>query len=185
MSEVIPAILPRSVSDLEEKLASLPEEISFLHLDVLEEDIWTDKPIKSFEVHLMVEKPEEILERWAKRGAKRITYHSLGGFTAKWEGVEVGLAVELHVPLEQIFPIIPQFDFLNLMSIAQIGAQGHPFDERIFDRIREVREKFPELKISVDGGINVSNYKRLEEAGVDRLIVGSGFKELWKSMTTQ
>jgi len=91
--------------------------------------------------------------------------------------------VELHVPLEEIFPLVPQINFLHLMSIAEIGAQGHSLDEKIFDRIKRVKEKFPELVISVDGGINATNYKTLADAGVERLIVGSGFQDLWKLLT--
>ncbi|KKW14478.1 MAG: Ribulose-phosphate 3-epimerase, partial [Parcubacteria group bacterium GW2011_GWA2_50_10b] len=91
--------------------------------------------------------------------------------------------VELDKPLEDIFPFLDYVDFIHLMSIEEIGEQGHPFDERIFDRIKQVKEKFPELKISVDGGINVENYQRLQATGADRLVVGSNFRELWNSLT--
>ena len=74
-------------------------------------------------------------------------------------------------------------DFIQLMSIAKIGEQGHPLDERIFDRIKEVREKFPQVVISIDGGINSTNYQALKNSGAERLVVGSGFQELWKSLT--
>ncbi|MCR4279233.1 MAG: hypothetical protein NUV78_00655, partial [Candidatus Zambryskibacteria bacterium] len=76
MNEIIPAILPTNVEDLLRKTGELPLEIPFIHFDVLEEDIWA--PIdKDFEVHLMVEDPERIANRWIERGAKRIIVHKV------------------------------------------------------------------------------------------------------------
>ena len=183
MVEIIPAILARSIADLKTKLAEIPSEFKLVHIDVLEENIWTDIDI-DFEAHLMVPHPGEIIERWVNRGARKIIVHELNEEINKFrDKVEISLAVELHIPLEKIFPLIPKIDFLHLMSIAEIGEQGHPLDERIFDRIKTVREKFPQLIISVDGGINRTNLERLKGAGATRFVVGSGFKDLWKSLT--
>ncbi|MDO8569735.1 MAG: hypothetical protein Q7R89_03120 [bacterium] len=180
MSEVIPAILATSVSDLSDKISELPDGVKFVHIDVLEQDFWTEIDI-NFEAHLMVSRPGEIMERWIERGAKRIIVHTLENIDAK--SVEIGLAVELDIPIETIFSLVPKVDFIHLMSIAEIGEQGHPLDEQIFDRIKKVKERFPQILISVDGGINTTNHQALKNAGADRLVVGSNFKELWKSLT--
>ncbi|MDO8590214.1 MAG: hypothetical protein Q7R69_02990 [bacterium] len=184
MSEIIPAILPTNIADLDFKLSQIPKEVRLVHLDTLEADIWIEPLGINFEVHLMVKQPGEIVERWVKRGAKRIIVHTLEEKISKFKGkVEIGLAVELETPLEEVSPLVPQIDFIHLMSIAQIGAQGHPLDEQIFDRIKKVKEKFPQVPMSIDGGINITNYQALQNAGADRLVVGSGFQELWKSLT--
>ena len=183
MSEIIPAILSKSEKDLKEKIATLPTAINFIHFDVWEEDFWIDAINIDFEAHLMVKEPGQIIDKWVKRGAKRIILHSLGSRASKLIGTEIGLGVELDVPIEKIFPLIFQIDFIHLMSIAQIGTQGRPLDERIFDRIKMAKEKFPRLPISVDGGINTTNYQALKNSGADRLVVGSGFKNLWESLT--
>jgi ribulose-phosphate 3-epimerase len=183
MNEIIPAILAESVPDLDLKLAQIPKEVKLVHIDVLEKDIWTNTDI-NFEAHLMVPKPEEIVGRWTERGAKKIIVHKLNGVIGRFRGrVEIGLGVEIQTPLEEIFPLVPQIDFLHLMSIAEIGRQGHRLDDRIFDRIRMVRKKFPQLAISVDGGINVTNLEMLKASGATRFVVGTGFKDLWKSLT--
>jgi|SRR3989344_3992828 len=183
MSEIIPAILAKSAADLKKKLAEIPSEFKLVHIDVLEEDIWTNIDI-DFEAHLMIPRPGEIIERWIERGVKKVIIHELNEEINKFrDRVEIGLGVELDIPLEKVFPLISKIDFLHLMSIAEIGEQGHPLDERIFDRIRRVREKFPLLPISIDGGINVTNLGMLKDSGATRFIVGSGFKDLWKSLT--
>lgn len=183
MFEIIPALLPKNVVDLKEKLALLPKEIPLIHLDILEEDIWVEMD-KDFEVHLMVKDPEAILDRWIKRGARRIIIHSLGNRVSKVpESVEIGLGVEVHAALEEIFSLIPQVDFVHLMSIDNLGTQGDNFEPVIFDRIKKVKEKFPNLVISVDGGISSDNYQRLIDAGANRLVVGSKFEDLWNLLT--
>jgi pentose-5-phosphate-3-epimerase len=184
MHEIIPAILPKSEDDLKEKIAALPPEITFIHFDVLEEDIWISIP-QDFEVHLMVENPEKIFARWIERGAKRISTHKVDPSLAKYrDRAEIGLAVELDKPLDEVMPFLDFVDYIHLMSIDEIGEQGHPLNERIFARLAELQEKFPNTPISIDGGVNKNNYQKLLELGADRLIVGSGFKELWQTLKT-
>lgn len=185
MHEIIPAVLAHSEEELTEQIAALPSDVTFFHMDVLEEDIWV--PIeKDFEVHLMVAEPDKIADRWIERGAKRLSMHSVGESLARHrEKVEIGLAVVLQKKLEEVIPFLDFVDYVHLMSIAEIGEQGHELDDRIFDRIKAVREKFPTLPISVDGGVNLMNYKRLLEAGATRLVVGKGFQDLWLSLQTK
>ena len=180
-NEIIPALLPKDSEELKRSLLELPQEIKFLHLDVLEMDVWT--PIdRDFEVHLMVKEPEKIIEKWIEREAKRVIVHESSREILKYHTqVEIGLEIEMHEFLTKELEQVSQVNFIHIMSIDEIGEQGHPFDPKVFDRIREVKEKFPQIIISVDGGINVNNYQALVDIGVDRLIVGSGFKELWQS----
>ena len=183
MSEIIPAILPKGDEDLKEKISALPAEITFIHLDVLEEDIWTNFD-KDFEAHLMVREPEKIIARWIERGAKRVIVHESSPEILEYRGkVEIGLEIEMQEFLLKEFEQVPSVNFIHIMSIDEIGEQGHPFDPKVFDRIKQVRERFPQIEISVDGGISSENCQKLIDAKVDRLIVGSHFKDLWNSLT--
>ncbi|HEY4528210.1 MAG TPA: hypothetical protein VJJ48_00080 [Candidatus Paceibacterota bacterium] len=179
MPEIVPAILPKSSLDLENQIGALPSEINFFHLDVLENDIWAPT-VREFEAHLMMREPAKVLDRWIDRGARRIITHQVGEGILKYrKKVEIGLGFELDVPVEDVLAMASFSDFVHIMSIAEIGAQGHPLDPRVFDRIRAVQEKFPALPISVDGGITKENYQKLIEAGADRLVVGSHFQDIW------
>jgi len=185
MSEIIPAILPKNAQDLMEKLNLLPEGVTIVHIDIVDSDIWVPMN-KDFEVHLMVEFPEELVEKWIDRGARRVIVHKFTDKVLELRSrVELGLAIEMHIPIEQALKEIPNFDFVQIMSIKEIGEQGHPFEVKVFDRIREVRNKFPQIPISVDGGVSVKNYQILREMGVKRLVVGSAFKELWTYLTKE
>jgi pentose-5-phosphate-3-epimerase len=183
MHEIIPAVLEKTEEALKAKIASLPPEITFFQMDVLEEDVWSTEITQDFEVHLMVENPEAIIGKWIERGAKRISIHKISGSLAEYrKKAEIGFAIKLDQPLEEVLPFLHFVDFVHVMSIDEIGAQGHPLDVQVFDRIKTLQEQFPELPISVDGGVNVHNYEKLLELGADRLIVGSGFNELWNSL---
>jgi ribulose-phosphate 3-epimerase len=66
-----------------------------------------------------------------------------------------------------------QFDYVELMGIDEIGRQGQPFDERVLQRIRDIKAKYPDLEVSIDGSVNEDTLPRLKEAGADRFVVGS------------
>jgi pentose-5-phosphate-3-epimerase len=183
MHQIIPAVLPHNLEELEKQLNQLPSEITFFHMDVLEEDIWTHSNTRDFEVHIMAENPAPLMDRWIERGAKRLSIHSVIPDIAQYrEKAEIGFAIELDKPLDNILPFLDFVDFVHVMSIDEIGEQGHTLDEKVFDRIKMLQDKFPQLPISVDGGVNKNNYQKLLELGADRLIVGSGFKDLWESL---
>lgn len=186
MNEIIPAILPTDPEDLARQVDVLPLEIPFIHFDVVStDDNWT--PInKDFEVHLMVENPAAVAEKWIERGAKRIIVHEVdSALTNCRDKAEIGIAIEVDKSLDEFAPFFDFVDFIHLMSIKEIGHQGHPFDERVYAHIKEAKEKYPSLPVSVDGGITLNNYKKLIEAGADRLVVGSHFKEIWNSLTSE
>lgn len=172
MAEIIPAFLPKNIEELEKQDSLLPEDI-FVHLDMLEKDVWA--PLRRpFEVHLMGHDPEGMMAEWVERGAKRVIAHHFSEEMLRYGSeVELGLADTLDIPIEEVEEKIHAVDFIHLMSIAEIGEQNHPLDTRIFDRIRELKRIFPETIISVDGGIKLSNAEELIDAGADRLIVGS------------
>ena len=64
------------------------------------------------------------------------------------------------------------------MGIAEIGEQGHTFDERSIERVSELRDAYPNVPISVDGGVDKGNAGALVAAGASRLAVGSA---IWNS----
>lgn len=173
MIEIIPAVLPKSSDDLDRKLSLVPRSFKFIQIDITEPGIQRD-PVMDFELHLMIEDPDEVVDLWLSYGAKRITTHKLTEKMLTLRGeVEIGLGVELGVPLEEIYPLVSQVDFVQLMSIEEIGEQGNKFSPKIFDRIKELKQNFPEIIISIDGGVNLDNADDLILAGAERLVVGS------------
>jgi len=69
--------------------------------------------------------------------------------------------------------MITACDVVQVMSIATLGKQGAPYDVRAIARIKELHTKYPELVISVDGGVSEKNIADLARAGARRFGVGS------------
>jgi ribulose-phosphate 3-epimerase len=139
-----------------------------------------------FELDLMVSDAVQNFDIYTKLGAKRIVFHieavgNVEEFKEFLEGIdnyirdsiEIGVAINPDTPIEQIFPIVNNIDFVQCMAIARIGYQGEPFDERCISNIKVLKEKFPDLIISVDGGVNLETGARLVDAGAERLVAGS------------
>jgi ribulose-phosphate 3-epimerase len=136
-----------------------------------------------FEMDLMIADPELELDKWIASGAKRLVIHfestkNMDRIIGELQGlVEIGIAIAIDTPVEDIAPFINDIDFVQCMGIAKAGFQGQPFDDRVLAKVRELKERFPERKVSVDGGVNMETAALLHEAGADRLIVGSAIFE--------
>jgi len=139
-----------------------------------------------FELDLMVASAVQNFDIYTKLGPKRIIFHTeavgnLEEFRNFLEGIdnyvrdaiEVGIAINLNSSVENIFPLIAFVDFVQVMGIDHEGAQGEDFDEKCLDHIKKLKEKFPDLIISVDGGVNLETAPEIIALGGDRLVVGS------------
>jgi ribulose-phosphate 3-epimerase len=137
------------------------------------------------QVHLMVSDGRDVGENFIKAGARSIIIHvesaitPLAAFTdtlGAWSMIgveEIGIGILLGTPLEKLDPLLPFCDFIHVLSVATIGAQGALFDPRAIDLVKEIRTRFPSHPISVDGGVSLDNIASLVKAGATRFCVGS------------
>lgn len=146
------------------------------------------EPLKrKVEVHLMVERPEEYVERWVGVGARRVIVHietisgrsDLPKEVGPQVGVQVGLALRLETPVEQVFSYLDKVRFVQLLAVRP-GFSGQKFDERILDKVRALRAKDPHVIIEVDGGISLEVAARAKEVGAN-VIVSSSF--IWNHVS--
>ncbi len=135
-----------------------------------------------YELDLMVQSADLQFDEWVRLGAKRMIFHiesldDVGGFLDRMQDirplVEIGLAFNNDTNVESVVPYISLVDFVQCMGIANIGFQGEPLDERVFDSIAAIRKASPDIPISVDGGVNMNTIERLRDAGVTRFVAGS------------
>ena len=138
----------------------------------------------AFELDLMVDRPFTTFAKWLALLPKRIIFHAES--TDNLAGMlEVGIALDTSTPNEMIVPYLemktsagaPLVDFVQCMGIARIGYQGEPFDDRVLGKIKHFRERYPELIISVDGGVGFDNAAALIAAGANRLVSGSAIMQ--------
>ncbi|HNW71634.1 MAG TPA: hypothetical protein PKZ36_00530 [Candidatus Paceibacterota bacterium] len=139
-----------------------------------------------FELDLMVADAVENFDVYTKFGPKKIIFHveavgNLEEFKNFLEGmdvyirdsIEIGIAINIETPIEQIFPLVNYVDFVQFMGIKKIGFQEQDFDESVLTQIKLLKEKYSDLIISVDGGVSFDNITDIVEAGASRLVIGS------------
>lgn len=132
------------------------------------------------EVDCMILEPERYLEDFIAMPVTRMVVH-IGSTDAYDEIIaharrheyKIGFAITNDRPLEQLLTYIPEIDYVQIMGIKEVGQQGQPFDVRTLDRVRTLREQFPELEIAVDGAVNETTIPQLYAAGVTRFAPGS------------
>lgn len=139
-----------------------------------------------FELDLMVVDAVENFPVYMKLGPKRIVFHieaigNISEFKDFLEGldtyirdtVQIGVAINTKTNIENIFPLVNYVDFVQCMGIEHIGFQGEGFDEKVLEHIKTLKEKYPDIIISVDGSVNLGTAPELIDAGVERLVIGS------------
>lgn len=135
------------------------------------------------DVHLMIEKPEEHLETFAKAGASRLTVHvetcphihrTLQFI--KSLGCEAGVTLNPGTAVGAIEPVLGEADLVLVMSVNP-GFGGQGFIPESLVRITEIRKKLDALGSSawleVDGGVSVETISQLKEAGTTAFVAGT------------
>lgn len=216
MIKILPAIMPKDLNDMRNKLSLIYDWGGSVQIDIMDGKFVPDAtwPFNgtnieelnkilneedglpywenfSFEFDLMVKNASVDLDMFLKLGATRIVFHpdaedDKDAFFERLEAIDLytretvkfGVALGATESIENIRPYIPHVDFVQCMGIEKIGFQGEPFDERVIQNIKKAREEFPDIDISVDGGVTLQNAESLVDAGATQLVVGSA---IWKS----
>jgi len=165
------------------------------------EDLEKIKTGLFFEAHLMTEKPQTVIERWLESRVKRIILHwealekihghemtpyktaSSPGFPvidlaeeAHKHNKELGVALNPGTPISILDMFIDDIDLVLLMSVNP-GKAGQEFQEKVIPKIIALRQKYPDVKIEIDGGVSPRNAKKLAQAGANILVAGSSIFE--------
>jgi ribulose-phosphate 3-epimerase len=133
--------------------------------------------------HLMVERPESLIEEFAASGAQAISIHVEAArhlhravHLIRSLGVRAGVAVNPGTALASIEAILADLDYVLLMSVNP-GFGGQSFIPSSLDKARELRALIEArglaVSIEMDGGINAENALSVARAGVGIVVAGS------------
>ena len=197
MIEIIPAIIPKSFEELKEKVKLVESYVEWVQFDVIDgkfvnnvswpyiagknnptdlKDLETNLKL---EVHLLVQNPEEVIDAWINSGVARIIFHYSSTEKhreiiekVKKAGLQVGIAINPEVSIDVLDNFISQLDLVLVMTVNP-GWNGQEFIKDGLVKIKQLRDKYENVKIEVDGGVNLETAPRIIEAGADLLAVGS------------
>ena len=196
MVQIAPSMLAADFLHLEKDVQTVNAHADLFHLDVMDgvfvPNISFGFPVieaiariaqKPLDVHLMIVRPENYVERFAKVGAEMISFHlnateNPSAVLAQIHsyGVKAGLVINPDLPVESLFPYLKETDFILLMSVFA-GFGGQKFIESTYERVRvlkaEIDRQGLSVPIQVDGGVSADNAKALVEAGAEILVAGS------------
>jgi ribulose-phosphate 3-epimerase len=146
-----------------------------------------------FDVHLMIYRVYDYVERFKKAGADRLTFQveatEYVDDTIKFIktcNMQVGLAISPETNPELLLPHLAKVDQVIVMTVHP-GFAGQKFMDEMVDRIEflsAMKKNHPELKfeISVDGGVHLENASRCIEAGANILVSASALFDKKSSM---
>ncbi len=137
----------------------------------------------TLEVHLMVEPPEDFIEKFARAGADTLIVHQEATPHLHRAvqlihslGKKAGVALNPSTPASTISEVLPKLDLVLVMTVNP-GFGGQEFIPDTFGKIRQLREEIQRkglgCELEVDGGINLETAPQVVRAGADVLVAGS------------
>lgn len=192
--DVIPGIIPKQWEDLTNHIASAASFVHWMHVYVSDGTIGAEETVTdfskfsdltqrypdiSFEAHILAANPEKYLRQLTDAGFRRLIVHVESNDPrrffedAKYDDVEVGIALDGATEIDQVEPFLEEVDFVVVMT-AEAGKADGTFLPEAVEKIKLIHQNFPDLPIEVAGGINDITVRAVGEAGATR-IVSSNF----------
>lgn len=195
--KIAPSILAADFSCLGEEIVKVDKAgADLIHLDIMDghfvPNLTFGPPVVAavrkftrlpFDVHLMVNNPQDLVDPFIKAGADIITVHAeaaphlhrlLTGIRQR--GVRAGAALNPATPLAALEEVLDCVDMILLMSVNP-GFGGQKFIEGTVDKVRRLRRMIDKagktIDIEVDGGVIPANAAALAAAGANILVAGS------------
>ena len=131
------------------------------------------------DVHLMIDRPEQHVEEFARAGADSITFHveatphtnrTLNAI--REAGALAGIALNPGTPPEALSALGGVADLVLCMSVNP-GWGGQPFIEASPAKLERLNELLPDAVHEVDGGVDPSTAGAVAAAGATLLVAGS------------
>ncbi|KXN69952.1 Ribulose-phosphate 3-epimerase [Conidiobolus coronatus NRRL 28638] len=129
--------------------------------------------------HLMVSNPEQWIDDFAKAGADMFTFHLEAVEDAAKTvekvhkaGMKAGIAIKPKTSVESFLPYADLVDMVLVMTV-EPGFGGQSFMYDCIDKVRVIRQKYPNLDIQVDGGLALDTIEVAAEAGANVIVAGT------------
>lgn len=194
MLKIAPSILSADFSRLGSVLKELDTYVDYIHIDVMDghfvPNLTFGPPVikairpyskKLFDVHLMTDMSVVNLTDYIDAGADIITIHVEADTHLdrslqfiKDSGLKAGVALNPSTPETAIEYVLDKIDLVLVMTVNP-GFGGQTFISSQINKIKRLKSMIKKLdiEISVDGGVNAENIKKIRKAGADIVVAGN------------
>jgi len=135
------------------------------------------------DAHLMISEPGTYAEQFVKAGAKMVSVHVEADanlhrtlMSIKAAGAQAGVVINPGTPIASIEEALNYVDYVLLMSVNP-GFGGQKFIRNSLDKVRRLRRMIDErglnVRIEIDGGIDLGNIGEVVAAGAEIIVAGS------------
>lgn len=132
-----------------------------------------------FDCHMMVAEPERWVPEIAKAGGDQYTFHYEATKDAaalvkliKKHGMKAACAIKPGTPVDVLYRLAPDLDMALVMTV-EPGFGGQKFMAEMMPKVVDLRAKFPQLNIQVDGGLAKDTVPIAAEAGANVIVAGT------------
>ncbi len=140
-------------------------------------------PDQLMDVHLMVQKPEQLVDDFAKAGAHILTVHQEATVhlqrtlqLIRSKGMKAGVSLNPATSPLTLEYVMGDLDMILVMSVNP-GFGGQPFLPSALQKLAVLRRMIDEgghnIELAVDGGVGAGNIAQVVRAGADVVIAGS------------
>lgn len=135
------------------------------------------------DVHLMIENVDELGVEYAKVGAQSVTFHVEASSapvnlarSLRSEGSLAAVALKPNTPASSVLDNVDEFDMILVMTV-EPGFGGQTFMPAMLPKIEElalaIKSSGREIRLQVDGGVDLSNIGSAASCGADTFVAGS------------
>ncbi|QGQ44889.1 ribulose-phosphate 3-epimerase [Metabacillus sediminilitoris] len=197
MALIGPSLMCADMGNLQDSVLTLDQAgVDFFHIDVMDGKFVPNFTLgpdlikrlrefteKSFDIHLMVEKPEDFLNLFIESGADMISVHAEATNhlqrtlqTIKDRGLKAGVAINPATSIQDIEYVLDVVDYITVMTVNP-GFAGQKFvplmNKKLADLTYLINENGYKIDIQVDGNIGYETIPDVLKNGANMLVCGT------------
>lgn len=138
---------------------------------------------RPLDIHLMIDRADEQALPYAELGVDSVTFHAEASTDIvqlarriRAAGAKAGVAVKPGTPLLEVLDSLSEFDMVLVMTV-EPGFGGQSLIESTFEKVaeaaKEIARRQLDVRLQVDGGIDLTNIERAAVHGADTFVAGS------------
>ncbi len=195
--KIAPSILSADFANLIEDIKKIERGgADYIHVDVMDghfvPNISFGAPVMKclngktslpYDVHLMIENPDDYIDDFATSQTEFITVHQEASRhlnrtiqKIKSRGIKAGIAINPATPVSTLSCVLEDANLILIMSVNP-GFGGQKFIQSTVSKVEELaklkREKGYDFAIEIDGGVTEGNIEMLAKAGAEIAVAGS------------